>query len=238
MSRLPLQSKAIRPKFQNRRAIFGGDEDEEEQVNDERVLAIEDNQIKEAEPKKEVKPLSISPLPNVDWRAKVLGQTTTSFGLQIQTKKTLQVVHSNGNLDTVTQTEVTSDAMQSEPVQKTLEERAMEAIIKESLGEDEEEDSGPKKVIPMNETIVFREDVENRPDETSMEDYENIPVDEFGAALLRGLGWSEGEGIGRNRKNSPAPPPPPVKQREALLGLGAKPEEVDTQDRRQKAKNR
>ncbi|KAI8082515.1 DExH-box splicing factor binding site-domain-containing protein [Gilbertella persicaria] len=282
MSRLPLQSKAIRPKFQNRRAIFGGDEDEEEQVNDERVLAIEDNQIKEyveirffvyilmlyrAEPKKEVKPLSISPLPNVDWRAsakqkkelflparaqqqqqqeqqqtnsgpEVLGQTTTSFGLQIQTKKTLQVVHSNGNLDTVTQTEVTSDAMQSEPVQKTLEERAMEAIIKESLGEDEEEDSGPKKVIPMNETIVFREDVENRPDETSMEDYENIPVDEFGAALLRGLGWSEGEGIGRNRKNSPAPPPPPVKQREALLGLGAKPEEVDTQDRRQKAKNR
>jgi hypothetical protein len=48
MSRLPLQSKAIRPKFQNKRAIFGGDdEDDEPQANDELVLGFEDNKIKE-----------------------------------------------------------------------------------------------------------------------------------------------------------------------------------------------
>lgn len=59
------------------------------------------------------------------------------------------------------------------------------------------------KVIPVNETIAFRDDIQNRPDETTMEEYERLPVDEYGAALLRGLGWSEGEGIGRNRKNTP-----------------------------------
>jgi hypothetical protein len=71
------------------------------------------------------------------------------------------------------------------------------------MGEDDDKDEGPKKVIEVNETLSFRDDVENRPDETTMEDYEKIPVDEFGAALLRGLGWKEGEGIGRNRKNAP-----------------------------------
>lgn len=69
-------------------------------------------------------------------------------------------------------------------------------------GEDDE-NNGPKKVIPADGALSFKDDVENRPDETSMDAYEKIPVDEFGAALLRGLGWNEGEGIGRNRKNAP-----------------------------------
>lgn len=69
--------------------------------------------------------------------------------------------------------------------------------------DNDEEEEGSNKVIPVNETLSFRDDVENRPDETTMDDYENIPVDEFGAALLRGLGWNKGEGIGRNRKNAP-----------------------------------
>jgi hypothetical protein len=73
----------------------------------------------------------------------------------------------------------------------------------DSMGQDDDEDNGPKKVIHVDETLAFRDDVKNRPDETTMDDYENIPVEEFGAALLRGLGWNEGEGIGRNRKASP-----------------------------------
>lgn len=55
----------------------------------------------------------------------------------------------------------------------------------------------------VDETTAFRNDVKNRPDEATMEDYERVPVDQFGAALLRGLGWKEGEGVGRNRKNTP-----------------------------------
>jgi hypothetical protein len=47
-SRLPLQSKAIRPKFENKRAIFDNDEeDDEERHNDELVIGIEDNKLKE-----------------------------------------------------------------------------------------------------------------------------------------------------------------------------------------------
>lgn len=53
----------------------------------------------------------------------------------------------------------------------------------------------------MDETEALRNDLRDRPDDTTMEDYEKMPVEEFGAALLRGLGWQKGEGIGRNRKN-------------------------------------
>lgn len=58
-------------------------------------------------------------------------------------------------------------------------------------------------ITTIDESTAFRNDVANRPDETTMEDYERMPVEHFGAALLRGMGWSEGQGIGRNRKNTP-----------------------------------
>ncbi|GAA5805725.1 hypothetical protein HPULCUR_011249 [Helicostylum pulchrum] len=265
MSRLPLQSKAIRPKFENKRAIFGDeDEDEENKANDELVLGFEDNKVKEAEPKKEAAPLSIAPQPNLDWRAlakgkkelyvparaqqpttetrpEVLAQSSTSFGLQIQKKTVIEdtVVEDTVVEDTVmteSSTVVQQESVTEEKVTKTLEERAIEALIKESLGEGvDDENNGPKKVIPADSVLSFKDDVENRPDETGMDAYEKIPVDEFGAALLRGLGWNEGEGIGRNRKNAPAAPLAIVKQRDALLGLGAKPEQVDKDH---KSKNR
>lgn len=34
----------------------------------------------------------------------------------------------------------------------------------------------------------------------SLEAYAKVPVDQFGAALLRGMGWREGEGVGRRRR--------------------------------------
>lgn len=32
------------------------------------------------------------------------------------------------------------------------------------------------------------------------QDYEAVPVEAFGLAMLRGMGWSQGEGIGRTFK--------------------------------------
>lgn len=36
--------------------------------------------------------------------------------------------------------------------------------------------------------------------ESSREDYENVPIQDYGMAMLRGMGWSEGVGIGKNPK--------------------------------------
>ena len=72
----------------------------------------------------------------------------------------------------------------------------------------------------ISEDDAFRADVLSRPDSASMADYASVPVEEFGAALLRGMGWKEGEVVGK-RKDAYSKPRT-VERRPALLGLGAK----------------
>lgn len=67
-------------------------------------------------------------------------------------------------------------------------------------------------VIP-SETDAYRRDVDIAGVASTLEDYEAMPVEEFGAALLRGMGWN-----GEER----APKPKEVKRRPNRLGLGAK----------------
>lgn len=104
-----------------------------------------------AEPKKEKKPLVISPLPNVDFRSnaqhkkelyipaqpqqhdgeakpEVLEQTA-AYGLQIQKRK----VESNSSVTVEETTIVTAPVVKETETVKTLEERAVEAILKGKL---------------------------------------------------------------------------------------------------------
>ncbi|KAI9869583.1 MAG: hypothetical protein M1830_005331 [Pleopsidium flavum] len=117
---------------------------------------------------------------------------------------------------------------------KTEDEVALEALLGEG---------GPKKsnmVLPavetqrddevgmwsgiagngVNEDDAFRSDVASRPDSSSLEDYAAVPVEEFGAALLRGMGWKEGEVVGKRKDQISKPRV--VERRPALLGIGAK----------------
>lgn len=69
-----------------------------------------------------------------------------------------------------------------------------------------------QKTIP-SETDAFQRDMNVAGDASTLADYEAMPVEEFGAALLRGMGWN-GEERGAKRKE--------VKRRPNKLGLGAK----------------
>jgi len=44
--------------------------------------------------------------------------------------------------------------------------------------------------VQQDEVEAFQKNLEQLPDEASLEDYEKVPVEEFGAALLRGMGWT------------------------------------------------
>lgn len=37
--------------------------------------------------------------------------------------------------------------------------------------------------------------------EPTMDDYENVPIGDYGMAMLRGMGWKEGMVIGRNQNS-------------------------------------
>ncbi|KAI4159075.1 MAG: hypothetical protein LQ342_006921 [Letrouitia transgressa] len=103
----------------------------------------------------------------------------------------------------------------------------------------EQDDSrnGRFRALQMNEDDYFRSDVASRPDPASLEEYAKVPVEDFGAAILKGMvssvielgkhseltkaqGWKEGEVVGK-RKNVVSKARV-VEKRPALLGLGAK----------------
>lgn len=62
-------------------------------------------------------------------------------------------------------------------------------------------------------------DVSMRPEEPKLEDYEQIPIEAYGHAMLRGMGWKEGDAIGGiNKAVTPIIEP---QLRPRGLGLGA-----------------
>jgi hypothetical protein len=112
---------------------------------------------------------------------------------------------------------------------KTADEEALAAL----LGE-ERKKNGPDLVIqslatldtnslrqdPISEEDAYRRAIAAAPDVSTLEDYERVPVEEFGAALLRGMGW-KGEKNG-GAQDGKAKKRWEVKRRQNLLGLGAK----------------
>lgn len=37
-------------------------------------------------------------------------------------------------------------------------------------------------------------------EESTLDDYDNVPISDYGMAMLRGMGWKEGVPIGKNTK--------------------------------------
>lgn len=73
--------------------------------------------------------------------------------------------------------------------------------------------------LKESETEKLRKQIQQCATEPSPHEYENMPVEEFGEALLRGMGWSYGKGVGLNAIGPVAPFQAP--RRVGRLGLGA-----------------
>lgn len=80
----------------------------------------------------------------------------------------------------------------------TLDEMAVQAILSDcqKTEDQEDEDENNTKIIELPSIV-------NPPggkDASTIEDYENVPVNKFGLAMLRGMGWDPTKGIGKNSK--------------------------------------
>lgn len=71
--------------------------------------------------------------------------------------------------------------------------------------------------------------------QSSLDDYARVPVASFGMALLKGMGWKEGQAASRTRTGMVSPYEP--KARPALLGIGAKEREQPELKKGEKPKN-
>ncbi|KAE8351467.1 DExH-box splicing factor binding site-domain-containing protein [Aspergillus coremiiformis] len=117
----------------------------------------------------------------------------------------------------------------------TQDEVALRALIRESKGEPEGRsdlviearslDGGlDGNGARYDETTSFRADIASRPESATLDQYNAIPVEEFGAALLRGMGWKEGLAVGKGKYGSSAAVAKPriPERRPGFLGIGAK----------------
>ena len=138
-----------------------------------------------------------------------------AWGLTISKRTKVEDVQENG--ESLTRDAEEKSAEQAVPQRiKTADEEALDAL----LGNNEVKK--PDLIIPTqqesttrhqpSETDAYRRAIATAPDVSTIEDYNRVPVEEFGAALLRGMGW-KGEKRGEVRD---------VKRRQNLLGLGAK----------------
>ena len=82
----------------------------------------------------------------------------------------------------------------------------------------------PGGLLPLLHKVVPQTDVD--PDV-----YDKIPIEQYGLALLRGMGWREGEGVGRNRQLVKMSE---HKMRPRGLGLGADPSKLAFQENEKK----
>ncbi|KAG2432029.1 hypothetical protein HYH02_013099 [Chlamydomonas schloesseri] len=82
---------------------------------------------------------------------------------------------------------------------------------------------GKNMAAAAAEEKAYKESVEELPEVADLDAYEAMPIEEFGRAMLRGMGWEDGMGVGRNRKKVDAIE---YVRRPERLGLGAQPVKV------------
>ncbi|CAL1708369.1 unnamed protein product [Somion occarium] len=114
--------------------------------------------------------------------------------------------------------------------QETEDQKALRAILAGVT--DEHANERQIDIIPavISEDDAFKQDVVELPEPATLEDYERVPVSQFGAALLRGMGWKEGTAASKRKgadgKEKGLVEPWLPQARPALLGIGAKEKQV------------
>ncbi|XP_051758798.1 G-patch domain and KOW motifs-containing protein [Ctenopharyngodon idella] len=116
-------------------------------------------------------------------------------------------------------------------VQDTVESQAVKELIEESQKHQERWKNGPQSdpnlsipLLMQNQAPEGFEDgdkvnVDLRPESSTEADYELVPVEAYGLAMLKGMGWKQGEGIGRTFKQDVKPIEHQLRPKG--LGLGA-----------------
>ncbi|XP_028567472.2 G-patch domain and KOW motifs-containing protein [Podarcis muralis] len=112
-----------------------------------------------------------------------------------------------------------------------VEAQAVRELIEESRKSREQWESGTKIDPTLSIPLLMQNrvpdgyedgdkvDVSLRPESSTEADYEEVPVEAYGLAMLKGMGWKAGEGIGNTFKQDVKPPE--HRLRPKGLGLGA-----------------
>ncbi|EXJ79265.1 hypothetical protein A1O3_08766 [Capronia epimyces CBS 606.96] len=114
------------------------------------------------------------------------------------------------------------------PKELTADEEALHALLDDGSGKPKSNaiisQRGNIQLSSRDEVEDFKDDVAARPDPSTLEEYAAMPVEEFGLAMLRGMGQkrrANGEVINLSAK--PEDNSRKLRKQEGFLGIGAKP---------------
>jgi hypothetical protein len=224
----PAQKDAKRPR------LALGDDEEDDSNKKQEIAgwdASEGGAIDIGGKKEKEGPRIIPALPNRNWRddarRKKLAKAPHTkeqdaeftekegpkiqYGLTILSKDEPQ---ENGAKEQAAPVDPMEDVKDNLTEEQRLENKAMDALLNGKAAEDD-------RIIPaVSEEDILRNDLREAPDAPTLEAYEATPIEGFGAALLRGMGWKDGDATG----NGALAKPKEIKRRPALLGIGAKEE--------------
>jgi hypothetical protein len=225
----PAQKEAKRPRL-----ALGDDEDDDSNKQQEISGwdAAEGGAVDIGGPKAKEGPRIIPALPNRNWRddarrklltkaphtqaqnetvVEDIEEPKVQYGLTILKKEEPQ---EDGVEAADAPAEPMEDVKDNLTDEQRLDKKALDALLHGKSTDDD-------YVIPrQSEAEAFQNDLRDAPDAPSLDSYEATPIEGFGAALLRGMGWKDDDA---NKDGAPAKPKE-AKRRPALLGIGAKEE--------------
>jgi len=141
------------------------------------------------------------------------------WGLNVK-KRSTQGTPASSNDDKLEkhETSASGNATTSPPPQEDADKEAMNALLgKRKPAQDLVINHTAVKSKPQfSEQDAYQRSIQEAAEVSTIEEYSDIPEGEFGAAMLRGMGW-KGEELGSKPKE--------VKRRPHLMGLGSKEDE-------------
>ena len=230
-----LKAVASKSAAKPKKALLGDDEPEDTNTAQEIAGfdAASGGAISAHAPAEKKGPLVIPSLPNRNWREEARKkqleraphaqqaqngdvvmeepEKEVVYGLSVPTKPT--DAEQDGAAEEASQAMDVDPADDGLTAAQRLDKQALESLLTGKA-------TDTARVVPaITDEEALRNDLAEAPDEPSIDAYEATPIEGFGLAMLRGMGWKDSDGDNRKGANKP---PAEVKRRPALLGIGAK----------------
>ncbi|KIX06921.1 uncharacterized protein Z518_04897 [Rhinocladiella mackenziei CBS 650.93] len=221
------------------------DYEDEEEPRHESVTGFSSSGAVLSQPVQESKELVIKNTGNSDWRRRghknilpagvqarqAAGGVVVIERDEVSTAGGLQFAQNGGETkepETNGKQQPTTTELEEKPRKElTADEEALQALLDDRPDKPKSKavigQQGNTQLSSRDEIEDFRDDVASRPDSSTLEEYAAMPVEEFGMAMLRGMGQkrrANGEVI--NLISASDGNPRKLRKQEGFLGIGAK----------------
>ncbi|XP_063952875.1 G-patch domain and KOW motifs-containing protein-like [Lytechinus pictus] len=204
------------------------------------ILSVDSKKVTSVIPKEKPEELVIPLIKRNEWQ-------TEKSREQDETRKRPAETHGKDAEHSHSSKKKKDERKPSSPV-NSLENEAVKEIMEDVSRYSEKWDERGKEDLNLTIPLLMQNkvpegfetddklDVSIRPDAASEANYEEIPIEQFGMAMLRGMGWKEDEGIGSKIKKVVEPIEVTVRPKGQGLGADRRPGDALNEKKKRRRK--